>query len=73
MLAKSDRFYNPKDGTYADVPYVPVHAEKFRGKRQFNTDVLIGNWYEDRSKVSSNICDRSKQSFLSVSRLRLYT
>ena len=52
MNSKKDRFYNPKDGTYANVPIIPVHAEKFRGKRQFGTDVLIGNWYEDRSKVS---------------------
>lgn len=51
MTAKADRFFNPKDGTYANVPIVPIHIEKFRGKRQFGTDVLIGNWYEDRSKV----------------------
>lgn len=73
MLAKSDRFYNPKDGTYADVPYVPINAEKFRGRRQFNTDVLIGNWYEDRSKVSSNIFYPSNQSFLSVSTIESCT
>jgi hypothetical protein len=52
MTSKFDRFFNPKDGTYANVPIIPVNAEKFRGKRPFNTDVLIGNWYEDRSKVS---------------------
>jgi hypothetical protein len=55
MTSKADRFYNAKDGTYANVPIVPIQAEKFRGKRQFGTDVLIGNWYEDRSKVSLNI------------------
>ena len=51
MPSKFDRFFNPKDGTYANVPIVPVHIEHFRGKRFFNNDVLIGNWYEDRSKV----------------------
>jgi hypothetical protein len=54
MTSRFDRFFNPKDGTYANVPIIPVHVEKFRGKRSFNTNVLIGNWYEDRSKVSSN-------------------
>ena len=52
MAFQANRFYNPKDGTYANVPIIPIHTEKFRGKRQFGTDVLIGNWYEDRSKVS---------------------
>jgi hypothetical protein len=51
MISKVDRFYNPKDGTYANVPIIPRQTEKFPGKRQFGTDVLIGNWYEDRSKV----------------------
>jgi hypothetical protein len=55
MVSKGDRFYNPKDGTYANVPIMPIHIDKFQGKRQFATDVLIGNWYEDRSKVSLNI------------------
>ncbi|CAF3301053.1 unnamed protein product [Rotaria socialis] len=50
MAFQANRFYNPKDGTYANVPIIPIHTEKFRGKRQFGTDVLIGNWYEDRSK-----------------------
>ena len=53
MWGKTDRFFNPQYGTYANVPLLPQHAEKFRGKRQFGTDVLIGNWYEDRSKVKS--------------------
>ena len=51
MSAKIDRFFNPKDGTYANVPIIPVHPEKYRGKRPFGTNVLIGNWYEDRAKV----------------------
>ncbi len=51
MTSKIDRFFNPKDGTYANVPIIPVHPEKYRGKRPFATNVLIGNWYEDRSKV----------------------
>ena len=51
MATKVDRFFNPKDGTYANVPIIPVNKEKFRGKRPFGTNVLIGNWYEDRSKV----------------------
>lgn len=55
MAFQANRFYNPKDGTYANVPIIPIHTEKFRGKRQFGTDVLIGNWYEDRSKVSFNL------------------
>lgn len=46
-----DRFFNPKDGTYANVPIIAVHPEKYRGKRIFGTKVLIGNWYEDRMKV----------------------
>ena len=48
---KRDRFFNPMDGTYANVPIIPVHAEKFRGKQPFGLDVLIGNWYEDHAKV----------------------
>ena len=52
MTSKNDRFFDPKDGTYANVPIIPVHPEIFRGKRPFDTNVLIGNWYEDRSKVS---------------------
>lgn len=55
MTSKINRFFNPKDGTYANVPLVPVRAELFRGKRQFGTDVLIGNWYEDRSKVNDTL------------------
>ncbi|CAF1088985.1 unnamed protein product [Rotaria sp. Silwood1] len=54
MTFQADRFYNPKDGTYANVPIMPVHTEKFRGKRQYGTDVLIGNWYEDRSKLQKS-------------------
>ncbi|CAF1418471.1 unnamed protein product [Adineta steineri] len=50
MISKNNRFYNPKDGTYVNVPFVPVHPEKFQGKRRYATDVLIANWYEDRSK-----------------------
>jgi hypothetical protein len=52
MNWNANRFFNPKDGTYANVPLVPIHTEIFRGRRQYGTDVLIGNWYEDRSKVS---------------------
>ncbi|CAF4098785.1 unnamed protein product [Rotaria magnacalcarata] len=49
MAFQANRFYNPKDGTYANVPIIPIHTEKFRGKRQFGTDVLIGNCeYADR-------------------------
>jgi hypothetical protein len=48
---KRNRFFNPMDGTYANVPILPVHAEKFRGKHPFGLDVLIGNWYEDHAKV----------------------
>lgn len=51
MTSKFDRFFNPKDGTYANVPIIKVHPEKYRGKRYFGTRVLIGNWYEDREKV----------------------
>ena len=47
----TNRFYNPKDGTYANVPFVPQKPDLFRGRRQFNTDVLISNWFEDRAKV----------------------
>lgn len=54
MTSKIDRFFNPKDGTYANVPIIPVHAEKFRGKRPFNTNVLISNWYEDRFKFKES-------------------
>ncbi|CAF1578019.1 unnamed protein product, partial [Adineta ricciae] len=50
MFGQGNRFYNPKDGTYANVPFVPVHVEKFQGKRRYGTDVLIANWFEDRSK-----------------------
>ena len=53
MFGQGNRFYNPKDGTYANVPFVPVHVEKFQGKRRYGTDVLIANWFEDRSKVSA--------------------
>lgn len=55
MFGQGDRFYNPKDGTYANVPFVPVHVEKFQGKRRYGTDVLIANWFEDRSKVSAKL------------------
>jgi hypothetical protein len=55
MVSKRDRFYNPKDGTYANVPIIPVHIDNYQGKRQFGADVLIANWYEDRSKVSVNM------------------
>jgi len=51
MASKIDRFFNPKDGTYANVPIIPVKPEKYLGKRPFRNNVLIGNWYEDRSKV----------------------
>jgi hypothetical protein len=51
MTSKIDRFFNPKDGTYANVPIIPVHPEYYRGKRPFGKKVLIGNWYEDLSKV----------------------
>jgi len=51
MTSKIDRFFNPKDGTYANVPIIQIHPEKFRGKQPFGNNVLIGNWYEDRSKV----------------------
>lgn len=54
MTSKYDRFFDPKDGTYANVPIIPVHREIYRGKRQFNTNVLIKNWYEDRCQVSRN-------------------
>ena len=52
MNSSISRFFNPNDGTYANVPLKPPRTEIFRGRRQFNTDVLIGNWLEDRSKVS---------------------
>ncbi len=52
MTSKNDRFFNPKDGTYANVPIIRVNSELFQGKRPFGTNVLIRNWYEDRSKVS---------------------
>ncbi|CAF0982280.1 unnamed protein product [Didymodactylos carnosus] len=42
------------DGTYCNVPALPLHTEKFRGKRQFGTDVLINNWFEDRSKYKES-------------------
>ena len=58
MTSKYDRFFDPKDGTYANVPIIPVHREIYRGKRQFNTNVLIKNWYEDRCQVSRNGFDR---------------
>lgn len=54
MTSKKDRFFNPNDGTYANVPIIPVHPEIFRGKRPFGTNVLIRNWYEDRFKVRFN-------------------
>ena len=52
MSLKANRFYDPMDGTYANVPIIPLNTEKFQGKRQFGTDVLVGHWYENRSKVS---------------------
>lgn len=52
MTSKYDRFFDPKDGTYANVPIIPVHREIYRGKRPYNTNVLIKNWYEDRHQVS---------------------
>jgi hypothetical protein len=51
MSSKTDRSFNPKDGTYANVPIIPIHPEKFCGKRLFGTNVFIGNWFEDRLKV----------------------
>jgi len=51
MTSNIDRFFNPKDGTYANVPIIPVHSQHFRGKRPFGNKILIGNWYEDRLKV----------------------
>ncbi|CAF1276983.1 unnamed protein product [Rotaria sordida] len=62
MASKIDRFFNPKDGTYANVPIIPVHPEKFRGKRLFGTKVLIGNWYEDQTKFKES-CHRSKSFY----------
>lgn len=50
MKTTVNRFFNPTDGTYANVPILAQRAEIFRGRRQFNTDVLVGNWFEDRSK-----------------------
>lgn len=52
MTSKFDRFFNPKDGTYANVPIIAIHPEKYQGKRFFSNNVLIGNWYEDKLKVS---------------------
>ncbi|CAF2936793.1 unnamed protein product [Rotaria sp. Silwood2] len=62
MTSKIDRFFNPKDGTYANVPIIPVHPEKFRGKRLFGTKVLIGNWYEDQTKFKES-SHRSKSFY----------
>jgi hypothetical protein len=57
-MSRFDRFFNTKDGTYANVPIQRLHGENYRGKRSYNTNVLIGNWYEDRSKVDESIVDR---------------
>ena len=53
MATKVSRFYNSKDGTYANVPMRLVNSNVFRGRQQYGSDVLIANWYEDRSKVSA--------------------
>ncbi|CAF3119480.1 unnamed protein product [Rotaria socialis] len=62
MVSKLDRFFNPKDGTYANVPIIPVHPEKFRGKRPFSNNILIGNWYEDQLKFNESL-HRSKTMY----------
>ncbi len=66
MSSNIDRFFNPKDGTYANVPIIPVHPENYRGKRSFGAKVLIGNWYEDQSKVFSF---KSIQKIFSIFRI----
>ena len=53
MATKVSRFYNGKDGTYANVPMRLVNTNVFRGRQQYGSDVLIANWYEDRSKVNA--------------------
>jgi hypothetical protein len=64
MTHKTSRFYNPTDGTYINIPYMPVRSDQNRGKRNYNTDVLIGNWFEDRSKVGDNeLNDAVKYTF----------
>ena len=53
MPTIAGRFYNGKDGTYANVPMRLVNPNVFRGRQQYGSDVLIANWYEDRSKVNA--------------------
>ncbi|CAF1318694.1 unnamed protein product [Adineta steineri] len=54
MTSKNDRFFDPKDGTSANVPIIPINAEVFRGKRPFDAKVLVGNWYENRFKFKDS-------------------
>lgn len=48
-----DRTFNQIDGTYVKAPdYHTIDPSKNIGLREFNSGVLIHNWYEERNPVS---------------------